>query len=58
MFLIQSQRAILWSMPFEAVSFTEVTTEGLESSPVAEALASLRANEARYFSISTNTRSP
>ncbi|WP_432791428.1 hypothetical protein QYM46_07495 [Brevibacterium sp. K11IcPPYGO002] len=37
-------------MPFEAVSFTEVTTEGLESSPVAEALASLRANEARYFS--------
>ncbi|WP_174521224.1 hypothetical protein [Brevibacterium epidermidis] len=45
-------------MPFEAVSFTEVTTEGLESSPVAEALASLRANEARYFSISTNTRSP
>ena len=37
-------------MPFEAVSFTEVSTEGLESSPVAEALAGLRANEARYFS--------
>lgn len=32
-----------------AVSFTEVSTAGLESSPVAEALAGLRANEARYF---------
>lgn len=32
-----------------AVSFTEVSTEGLESSPVAESLAGLRANEARYF---------
>ena len=31
------------------VSFTEVSTSGLESSPVAEALAGLRANEARYF---------
>lgn len=37
-------------MPEHAVSFTEVSTEGLESSPVAEALAGLRANEARYFS--------
>ena len=37
-------------MPFEAVSFTDVSTAGLESSPVAEALAGLRANEARYFS--------
>ncbi len=36
-------------MPGQAVSFTEVSTEGLESSPVAEALAGLRANEARYF---------
>jgi hypothetical protein len=32
------------------VDFQTVSTEGLESSPVAEALAGLRANEARYFS--------
>ena len=32
------------------VDFTDVSTAGLESSPVAEALAGLRANEARYFS--------
>jgi hypothetical protein len=31
------------------VDFTEVSTVGLESSPVAAALAGLRANEARYF---------
>ena len=31
------------------VDFTEVSTVGLETSPVAEALAGLRANEARYF---------
>jgi hypothetical protein len=31
------------------VDFKNVSTEGLESSPVAEALAGLRANEARYF---------
>jgi hypothetical protein len=31
------------------VDFTEVSTEGLESSPVAAALAGVRANEARYF---------
>jgi len=31
------------------VDFKTVSTVGLESSPVAEALASLRANEARYF---------
>lgn len=31
------------------VDFAEVSTAGLESSPVAEALAGLRANEARYF---------
>ena len=31
------------------VGFTTVSTTGLESSPVAEALAGLRANEARYF---------
>ncbi len=32
-----------------AVDFKTVSTVGLESSPVAEALAGLRANEARYF---------
>lgn len=31
------------------VDFKNVSTEGLESSPVAAALAGLRANEARYF---------
>lgn len=31
------------------VDFKNVTTVGLESSPVAEALAGLRANEARYL---------
>jgi hypothetical protein len=31
------------------VDFTNVSTVGLESSPVAPALAGLRANEARYF---------
>ena len=32
-----------------AVDFTTVSTVGVESSPVAPALAGLRANEARYF---------
>jgi len=32
-----------------AVDFETVSTTGLESSPVAAALAGLRANEARYF---------
>ncbi len=32
------------------VDFKDVSTTGLESSPVAAALAGLRANEARYFS--------
>jgi hypothetical protein len=32
-----------------AVDFNTVSTVGLESSPVADALAGLRANEARYF---------
>ena len=32
-----------------AVDFQDVSTTGLESSPVAAALAGLRANEARYF---------
>ncbi|WP_090919807.1 MULTISPECIES: phage tail protein [unclassified Bacillus (in: firmicutes)] len=31
------------------VDFTNVSTVGLESSPAVEALAGLRANEARYF---------
>jgi hypothetical protein len=31
------------------VDFTNVSTTGLESSPVAPALTGLRANEARYF---------
>ena len=31
------------------VDFNNVSTVGLESSPVAEALAGLRANESRYF---------
>ena len=35
-------------MPY-AVDFSTVSTVGLESSPVAAALAGLRANEARYF---------
>jgi hypothetical protein len=35
-------------MPY-TVDFVTVSTVGLESSPVAEALAGLRANEARYF---------
>lgn len=33
----------------EVVDFENVSTVGLESSPVAGALAGLRANEARYF---------
>jgi hypothetical protein len=35
-------------MPY-AVDFNDVSTVGLESSPVATALAGLRAHEARYF---------
>src|SRR3954464_13963877 len=35
-------------MPY-TVDFVNVSTAGLESSPHAEALAGLRANEARYF---------
>jgi len=33
----------------DVVDFENVSVAGLESSPVAEALAGLRANEARYF---------
>jgi hypothetical protein len=35
-------------MPY-VVDFVNVSTVGLESSPVAESLAGLRANEARYY---------
>ncbi|MBT2533365.1 phage tail protein [Arthrobacter sp. ISL-48] len=35
-------------MPY-VVDFENVSTSGLESSPVAEALAGLRANEGRYY---------
>lgn len=35
-------------MPY-TVDFKDVSTIGLESSPVADALAGLRANEARYY---------
>ena len=35
-------------MPYE-VDFSDVSTVGLESSPVAAALAGLRGHEARYF---------
>jgi hypothetical protein len=35
-------------MPY-TVDFDTVSTVGLESSPCADALAGLRANEARYF---------
>ncbi|MFE4198711.1 phage tail protein [Paenarthrobacter sp. NPDC056912] len=35
-------------MPY-TVDFKNVSTDGLESSPVAETLAGLRANESRYF---------
>ena len=31
------------------IDFVNVSTDGLETSPVADALAGLRANEARYF---------
>lgn len=33
----------------EVVDFVQVSTAGLETSPAADALAGLRANEARYF---------
>lgn len=36
-------------MPY-VVDFKDVSTAGLESSPVVDALAGLRANEARYYS--------
>ena len=36
-------------MPATPVDFVNVSTTGLESSPVVDALAGLRANEARYF---------
>ena len=41
-------RAIFLPVSY-TVDFTNVSTVGLDSSPVADALAGLRANEARYF---------
>jgi hypothetical protein len=40
---------VCWRAVSYAVDFVDVSTIGLESSPVAAALAGLRANEARYF---------
>jgi hypothetical protein len=40
---------LLWRAMSYSVDFVNVSTIGLESSPVAAALAGLRANEARYF---------
>jgi hypothetical protein len=40
---------VCWRPVSYAVDFVNVSTIGLESSPVATALAGLRANEARYF---------
>ena len=40
---------VCWRSMSYAVDFDNVSTIGLESSPVATALAGLRANEARYF---------
>jgi hypothetical protein len=44
-------------MPY-AVDFNDVSTVGLESSPVAAALAGLRAHEARYFNDHVFTLEP
>lgn len=44
-------------MPY-TVDFKKVSTVGLESSPVADALAGLRANEARYYKNKYDTTSP
>lgn len=44
----RAEPALRKSMPY-VVDFQAVSTVGLESSPVAAALAGLRANEARYF---------
>jgi hypothetical protein len=41
--------AVLWRTMSYVVDFVNVSAIGLESSPVAAALAGLRANEARYF---------
>src|ERR1700694_5008898 len=44
-----SRRRTLARDMSDAVDFVNVSTVGLESSPVAAALAGLRAHEARYF---------
>jgi acyl-coenzyme A thioesterase PaaI-like protein len=46
--LARPKSEVKCAMAYE-VDFETVSTVGLESSPVAEALAGLRANEARYF---------
>jgi CRISPR/Cas system-associated protein Cas5 (RAMP superfamily) len=49
-FLLLGNKEIRGEMEMSyIVDFKNVSTVGLESSPVAEALAGLRANEARYF---------
>jgi hypothetical protein len=49
-FLLFGNKEIIWGMGMSCiVDFKNVSTVGLEPSPVAEALAGLRANEARYF---------
>jgi hypothetical protein len=46
---VVAQTAVEEILMSYAVDFETVSTVGLESSPVADALAGLRANEARYF---------
>jgi hypothetical protein len=49
-FLLLGNKGVKGGMEMSyIVDFKDVSTVGLESSPVAEALAGLRANEARYF---------
>jgi len=45
----RNRSEILLAMTATPIDFVTVSTAGLESSPVAETLAGLRANEARYF---------
>jgi hypothetical protein len=47
--LFEASRADYSQAMSQVVDFETVSTAGLESSPVAAALAGLRANEARYF---------
>jgi hypothetical protein len=47
--IFRSPHAWRLLMPHAVVDFKNVSTDGLESSPVAARLAGLRANESRYF---------